>query len=318
MTSKTPRNSHRWVAVCLCLLALPVCTAGGVRAEQVQTDAWELWAKIYDSRGNEAIKSAQLSYLRRLYSVSGQTGEERRFPVALESYTVQGDRYLIESTEFQDPGEVPLDRLDMAALVPTTISTYFWDGEKLVTFTRQPGEEETVAVSHSPSRVPDFASFGRGSARMPSAEYWATALGAMDKKLTISETDTGGRKLLTLRSGLEDEPGYYLEVLVDPALDNAILGSTTKLDGIVIIEERYRDFSEFSGLYVPREVTRRNFRLGPSGKSSSLSSMEEFLLVGNAKLNRDFSSADLTRPIPKDVDRFEQDRAGGPGGTSTR
>ena len=295
----------RWLA-CLAVLAASLPGSSGAQAEPTPLDPWKLWNEIYEARATQTIHSAQLSYLRQLYTVSSSTGAEEYFPIALESYTVQGDHYLVESTRYESAEKVSLEGVDIASLVPSETSTYFWNGENLVVFRDVPGSEPIVSISDSPARVPDFASFGRAPGRMPSAKDWDSALKLMGKKLTVKRQATNGEEILILRAGSESDSGYYLDLQVDPARDNAIIASTTKLGGVVVIEEEYRGFSEYDGFYVPHEVIRKNFRIDPSRTSSTLSSKEEFRLVGNAKFNGEITPSELTRPIPEGSEKFEK------------
>ena len=299
-----------WSLACLTVLAATLPGTRSAQAELTQLDPWKLWNSIYEARATETIHSARLSYLRRLYVVSASTGLEESFPVALESYTVQGDHYLVESTQYaptgDTTGDISFSGIDVDSLVPSEISTYFWNGENLVIFSDVPGKEQAVSISDSPARVPNFTSFGRAPGRMPSAQEWDAAIKAMGKELTIKRQVVGDRELLILRTGVKNDPGYYLGLQVDPSLDNAIIASTTMLDGITVIEEQYGAFAKYDGFYVPHEVVRKNFRIDPSLTSSTLSSKEEFRLVGNVELNEQITPSELTRPIPETAERFKK------------
>jgi len=274
--------------------------------ESTPSDPWQIWNAIYETRADTVIQSAQVTYLRRLSARSSTTGEMHEFPLALEHYTAQGEDYLVEATQYPASPDLPLEQIDLAALEASSSTTYFWNGEELVTMGNDVQGEPAVTISEAPARVPEFMSFGRAPDRMPSPEAWKTSLRSMNKELTVSEEQAEGRTLLVLRVGREDEPGYFLDLSVDPSLDNAIVSSRTMLGGILIIDERYADFSKFDGLYMPRRVTRTNFRIDPSFLSSSMSSREEFWLVGTARLNQEFGAEDLTRPVPSGADRFEK------------
>jgi len=274
--------------------------------ESPPSDPWQIWNAIYETRADTVIQSAKVTYLRRVSARSSTTGEMHEFPLSLEHYTAQGKHYLVEATQYPASPDLPLEQIDLAALEPSSRTTYFWNGKELVTMGNDVQGEPAVTISEAPARVPDFMSFGRAPDRMPSPEAWKTSLRSMGKELTVSEERAGGRTLLVLRVGREDEPGYFLDLSIDPLLDNAIVSSRTMLGGILIIEERYEDFSKFDGLYLPRRVTRTNFRIDPSFLSSSVSSREEFRLVGTARLNQEFGADDLTRPVPSGADRFEK------------
>ena len=296
---------HWWIA-CLTVLAATLPCTKSAQAQLVQLDPWKLWNSIYEARATETIHSARLSYLRQLYTVSSSTGLEESFPVALESYTVQGDHYLIESTQYAPTGDISFSGIDVASLVPSEISTYFWNGENLVVFRDLPGEEQIVSISDSPARVPDFTSFGRAPGRMPSTKEWDAALKVMGKELTIKRQIVDGGEIILLQAGIKTDPGYYLSLQVDPSLDNAIIASTTMLDGVTVIEEQYGAFAKYDGFYVPHEVVRKNFRIDPSLTSSTLSSKEEFRLVGIVELNGKITPSELTRPIPETAERFKK------------
>lgn len=268
----------------------------------------EVWARLYANRPSVTIKSAKLTYLRRVTTTAiasessshSSVIEAYDSPVLLDRCVFDEVRYLRELREYKISADTRLEDVDFDSASPVSVTYTWWDGSVSRTLTETVGEDPHVTISSTPLGLGSLIELGRGSDRMPAPDAWVAALRAMGKDMKVTkEMGSDGLPVFLLTVGNDGEPGYGMELKLSTQLDYSVLYAKTVLDGIVIKEEEHKTFEHFDGLYFPRRSVFYTY--GVEDGTSALVSWEEFLRLEPVEVNVAILPEELVHVIPKEA-----------------